>query len=380
LFVEQVLGLPFDTSSRTQSAPRSRRRACARRRLRWALPPERQRRLSRAQPASFGRQSIALHAAAACVVTRSSSRWTTESWHHRAAREHDAPRPYGGGIEFSGASVPGTRDARSCRRHATDEPWLAIDRGNGCALVEAGITGAALEDALGALGYTSGHTPDSLEFSTLGGWISTNASGMKKNRYGNIEDIVIEATLVTPSGTLETRRPAARTSAGMQPMSLLFGSEGNLGVITKALIAIHPKPEEIRYQSLVFRSFGDGVAFLKAVRTAGALPASIRLVNNREFRFGQALRPAAHGAARWKSTLQRAWVTRVLGFDPSTMAACTIVMEGTRSGRRAGTHAASRRETVPRGVGRRRKRAPRLFAYVRDRLSARLLQPVRHRR
>ena len=152
----------------------------------------------------------------------------------------------------------------------------------------------------------------------------TNASGMKKNRYGNIEDIVIEATLVTPSGTLETRRPAARTSAGMQPLSLLFGSEGNLGVITRALIAIHPTPEEIRYQSLVFRTFGDGVAFLKAVRGAGALPASIRLVNNREFRFGQALRPAAHGAARWKSTLQRAWLTRVLGFDPSMMAACSF--------------------------------------------------------
>ena len=84
----------------------------------------------------------------------------------------------------------------------------------------------------------------------------------------------------------------------MQPLSLMFGSEGNLGVITKALIAIHPKPEECRYGSLVFRSFAEGVAFLKAVRADGALPASIRLVNNREFRFGQSLRPAAHGAAR----------------------------------------------------------------------------------
>jgi alkyldihydroxyacetonephosphate synthase len=111
-----------------------------------------------------------------------------------------------------------------------------------------------------------------MEFSTLGGWIATNASGMKKNRYGNIEDIVVEATLVTPAGTVETRRPAARTSTGMQPLSLLFGSEGNLGVITKALIAIHPKPEACRYGSIVFRSFSEGVAFLKDVRAARALP------------------------------------------------------------------------------------------------------------
>jgi len=207
---------------------------------------------------------------------------------------------------------------------------LSIDRANGCALVEAGITGGELEAALGAAGCTSGHVPDSLEFSTLGGWISTNASGMKKNRYGNIEDIVLEATLVTPSGTIETHKRTARTSTGMQPLSLLFGSEGNLGVITKALIAIHPKPEECRYGSLVFRTFGDGIACLQALRAERVLPASIRLVNNREFRFGQALKPAAHGLTAMKARLQRTFLTRALGIDPSSMAACTIVMEGTR--------------------------------------------------
>jgi alkyldihydroxyacetonephosphate synthase len=250
-----------------------------------------------------------------------------------AAVEHDACLvPYGGGTNVSGALMCPEDEARTIvsidmRRMRR---VLSVDRANGCALVEAGITGTELEEALGAVGYTCGHTPDSLEFSTLGGWIATNASGMKKNRYGNIEDIVLEASLVTPSGTVETRRPAARTSTGMQPLGLLFGSEGNLGVITKALIAIHPKPEECRYGSLVFRSFADGVAFLRTVRADGALPASIRLVNNREFRFGQALRPAAHGVHAWKSALQRRWLFGVLGFDPAALAACTIVMEGTR--------------------------------------------------
>ena len=40
-----------------------------------------------------------------------------------------------------------------------------------------------------------------MEFSSLGGWISTRASGMKKNRYGNIDDIIINITLVTAEGT-----------------------------------------------------------------------------------------------------------------------------------------------------------------------------------
>jgi alkyldihydroxyacetonephosphate synthase len=248
-----------------------------------------------------------------------------------AAAAHDVCLvPFGGGTNVSGALLCpeaetrtiASMDMRRMRR------VLTIDRENHCALVEAGITGAELESILGVAGYTCGHTPDSIEFSTLGGWIATNASGMKKNRYGNIEDIVIEATMVTPAGTIETRRPAARTSTGMQPLSLLFGSEGNLGVITKALIAIHPRPEACRYGSLVFRTFADGVAFLKAVRAEGVLPASIRLVNNREFRLGQSLRPAPHGLHAWTSALQKRWLFDVLGFDAGTLAACTIVMEG----------------------------------------------------
>ena len=39
-------------------------------------------------------------------------------------------------------------------------------------------------------GYCTGHEPDSMEFSSVGGWVATRASGMKKNIYGNIEDLV----------------------------------------------------------------------------------------------------------------------------------------------------------------------------------------------
>lgn len=344
-FVEEVLGIPFDASSRVAerapTVPPPRLPPTLAAALDRLLPPDRrstdpQVRLTHSHgQLSVGEVDRALYggsfARVVDVVVEPVDEREVQAL-ITLAGEHDACLvPYGGGTNVSAALQCPARETRpivsiDMRRM---NQVRAVDRENGCALVEAGITGAALEEALGALGYTSGHTPDSLEFSTLGGWISTNASGMKKNRYGNIEDIVIEATLVTPSGTVETRRPAARTSTGMQPLSLLFGSEGNLGVITQALIAIHPKPEAVRYQSLVFRSFADGVAFLKAVRAAGALPASIRLVNNREFRFGQALRPAARGAARWTSRLQRVWLTRVLGFDPSALAACTVVMEGT---------------------------------------------------
>jgi len=70
------------------------------------------------------------------------------------------------------------------------------------ACVEAGVIGIDLERELAQSGVMMGHEPDSVEFSTLGGWISTRASGMKKNRYGNIEDIVVSITMVTPTGII----------------------------------------------------------------------------------------------------------------------------------------------------------------------------------
>ena len=77
-----------------------------------------------------------------------------------------------------------------------------VDRKNMTALVETGITGKDLEKELSRYGVVCGHEPDSVEFSSLGGWISTRASGMKKNRYGNIEDIILSVKVVTPTGTL----------------------------------------------------------------------------------------------------------------------------------------------------------------------------------
>jgi alkyldihydroxyacetonephosphate synthase len=58
---------------------------------------------------------------------------------------------------------------------------------------------------MGRRGYTIGHEPDSIEFSTLGGWIATKAGGMKRNKYGNTEDIV-KSVRVAGSGVLALER------------------------------------------------------------------------------------------------------------------------------------------------------------------------------
>jgi alkyldihydroxyacetonephosphate synthase len=248
------------------------------------------------------------------------------------ATQHDVCLiPYGGGTSVSSALKIPEREARMIvsvdMRRMNKVEWIDGKDLRACA--QAGIMGTQLEEELAKAGFTSGHEPDSIELSTLGGWIATNASGMKKNRYGNIEGIVENFTMITPKGVIE-QVPLPRGSIGMQPQALLFGNEGNLGLITKAVFKIHPLPEVNEYGSLVFPDMETGVKFLYELAHGGYLPASIRLVDNIQFRFGQALKGQSTGIKKLLDELKKFYVLKVKGFDPEEMVAATIVMEGSR--------------------------------------------------
>ena len=250
-----------------------------------------------------------------------------------AARRHGVCLlPYGGGTNVTEAlSCPAdeTRPIVAVDMRRMDRV-LWIDRENHMAAIEAGATGRKIADELAAAGFTMGHEPDSVEFSTLGGWIATRASGMKKNRYGNIEDLVLDVTVVTPAGTIRRSAVGPRESIGADPRQWVFGSEGTLGIVTSAVVKLSPLPDVQRYDSLLFPSFEDGLRFCRDLEQSGAVPASVRLVDNLQFQFSMALRPRRTGLGAWKRRLQRLWVTRLLRFDPGSMVACTLVYEGSR--------------------------------------------------
>jgi alkyldihydroxyacetonephosphate synthase len=116
---------------------------------------------------------------------------------------------------------------------------------------------------------------------------------------------------------------------GIEPKQVAFGSEGNLGLITRAIIRIHRLPEVKKYGSYVFRDFKTGTAFLYDLMQVGALPASIRLVDNVQFRFGQALKARPSGQDKLMSRIQQTFLESIKGFDMREMSAVTIVIEGT---------------------------------------------------
>lgn len=240
--------------------------------------------------------------------------------------------PFGGGTSVSNAlKIPKSEKRMvvsvDTRRMNKIE---SVDEHNLLATVQSGILGVDLETKLQKMGYTSGHEPDSIEFSTLGGWISTNASGMKKHRYGNIEDIVQNITLLTPSGTIKQVKPMTRSSIGVKAQNLIFGSEGNFGLITKATIRIHKKPEASTFESILFHSWEDGVSFMKKVARSNLIPASSRLMDNSMVRFASALKEEKTGAKKIADALKNFFIFKVKGFNPKKCVVAIFKMEGSR--------------------------------------------------
>ena len=235
--------------------------------------------------------------------------------------------PYGGGtcVSMALSCVDESRAIISLDMARMNRiEW--IDPVSKTACIQGGAVGRVIEEQLKEYGFTLGHEPDSIEFSTMGGWVATAASGMKKNRYGNIEDVVLDVTVVTRQGVVHQTHIAPRNSHGLDLTRLAIGSEGMLGVITRVVAKLHSLPEVQRYGSLVFPSWQHGLAFMEEISTWQTAPASVRLVDNMQFQFGRALKPSHTPAI--VSAIQKLVVTQLHGIDVEKMVACTLVYEG----------------------------------------------------
>ncbi len=190
--------------------------------------------------------------------------------------------PYGGGTNVTQSLILNPKETRMIvsldMSRMNRIKW--VDKINMLACIEAGIIGQDLERELKNYGVVLGHEPDSIEFSTLGGWISTRASGMKKNAYGNIEDILMNVKLVTSKGTISKNTEWPRVSNGPDLNHVVMGHEGNFGVVTEAVLRVRPIPEVKEYSSIVFHDFEIGIKFMDEVARSRNWPASLRVVDN----------------------------------------------------------------------------------------------------
>ncbi len=151
--------------------------------------------------------------------------------------------------------------------------------------VAAGTFGNDLEDELRAThGCTLGHWPQSIELSTVGGWLACRSAGQLSTRYGKIEDMVVGLDVVLADGSLLRCGGHPRQAVGPDLTQLFVGSEGTLGVITGARLRVHRLPTGEGRRAFGFTSFEDGMAACRRILQRGATPAVLRLYDAVESR------------------------------------------------------------------------------------------------
>jgi len=188
-----------------------------------------------------------------------------------ARREGFELVPYGAGSGVCGAIRPRDRCIAVDTKRLTR---VVVDRAGGVVDVAAGVLGVDLEAALSRQGLTVGHFPSSILCSTVGGWLAARGAGQCSSRYGKVEDLTESAEVVLGSGISGrfSRRPN-----GPNPLDLLIGSEGTLGVITSTRLRLRRAPAERVFAAYRLPSFEEGADAMRAIMQAGLRPAVMRL-------------------------------------------------------------------------------------------------------
>jgi alkyldihydroxyacetonephosphate synthase len=171
--------------------------------------------------------------------------------------------PLYGGVVLDLCDLNGIRDV--------DDASLTVD-------VLAGTFGDYFESELrNKHSVTSGHWPQSVTLSTVGGWLACRGAGQLSTRYGKIEDMVIGMDVALADGTVIQTGGNARQASGPDLNQLFVGSEGTLGIITGARLRVHPVPVYERRVSYSFKTFQEGLDACRRILRRGANPAVLRL-------------------------------------------------------------------------------------------------------
>ena len=162
---------------------------------------------------------------------------------------------------------------------------LEIDETSLTVTVQAGANGRALEAALNARGLMLPHYPASVEWATVGGYIAARGSGVLSTRYGKIEDLLLSLRVATPATGLIETVGVPRHAVGPELTQLFVGSEGTLGVITRATLQLVPLPAARRFAGVAFPSVGAGITAIRRALQLGHRPSVVRMYDEEATRL-----------------------------------------------------------------------------------------------
>ncbi|SEP75666.1 glycolate oxidase [Lentzea xinjiangensis] len=197
----------------------------------------------------------------------------------RACARHRVPIvPRGAGSGLSGAAnaIDGCVVLVTTKMNAIVE----IDADNRLAVVEPGVVNLDLRDAVEKEGLFYPPDPSSYDWCTIGGNLSTNAGGLCCVKYGVTTDSVLGLEVVLADGeVLRTGRRTVKGVAGYDLTKLFIGSEGTLGVITQATLALRPLPQAPATLVAAFGSTATAGAAVSRIVREGLVPSLMEIMD-----------------------------------------------------------------------------------------------------
>lgn len=162
---------------------------------------------------------------------------------------------------------------------------LAIDQVDRIAIVEPGVVNADLSRAVAQHGLAYPPDPSSWESCTIGGNIGTASGGLCCVKYGVTAEYVLGLDVVLSDGCLlRTGRRTAKGVAGYDITRLFVGSEGTLGIVVQAVLALRPAPGPQLALAAEFPSAAAACDAVCAVMAGGHTPAVMELMDRTSIR------------------------------------------------------------------------------------------------
>lgn len=183
--------------------------------------------------------------------------------------------PWGGGSGTQGGALPVYGGIIIDLKRL--DKIIEIDEKSLTVTAEAGIILTQLEWAVNEKGLMLPHYPASAHCATLGGCLAPRGTGTISTKYGKAEDMVLSMEVVLPTGEVIQTPPIPQHASGPDFFRLFLGSEGTLGIITKATMRLDYLPEARNLRALLFDDLGNALEAGRQIMTRRLEPFVIRL-------------------------------------------------------------------------------------------------------
>ncbi len=197
---------------------------------------------------------------------------------HYASTRRIPVVPRGAGSGLTGGAVPAAGGIVLVLERMNR--ILEIDTQNLCAVVETGVITADLQNSAEKKGLFYPPDPASAAFSTIGGNIAENAGGMRAAKYGVTKQYVLGLEAVLPNGRLITLgSKCIKDVAGYSMTELFVGSEGTLGIITKAIVRLVNLPETVKTLAVCFPDIQAAGRVVPLLLKSGVVPCTLEFID-----------------------------------------------------------------------------------------------------